>query len=408
LASKFTRTALIAVSALGASGLAAVSAEAAAPTIPTALVNQPAVSGVTNLTPESATLTGVIDTGGSPGSTFVLPPNDTLSWANSFNLITTTASATEHVDGLPADGSYEYYPTSSTSETLQNNGENNYSTVLFQADPYSDYVANGYNFGPQTIVATEKNVSTAPGLSSVFAPVGGYPAATANALSGPLKPGTKYAYGIEQQAGATDDGLTVNTYTPGSATGVNPTYSCYPLSYVSVTSPYSGYTTTGTLSGGLTATGGPAQTAAEPEIQGPCVYYYGGGANYYNSAVGTFTTPKLGVVKVGNGLITATKKTSTKIVKKKKVTTVSLSNIKGYVVVADQSVEKAAGSLLLTHHGKQVASAKFDVSAQATKTVTLSLTAYGKQLVATGQKFTTELAYTTTTDQPTTTKTITF
>ena len=387
MASKVTRTCLIAVSAVGASGLVAVSAQAAPPTIPTALVNQPAVSGVTDVTPESATLTGVIDTGGNPGTTFTLPPNTTLNWDNSFNLTTTTTAATEHVDGLPSDGSDALYATSSASEVLNNTGENNYSTVLFEYDPASDYAANGDNPGPETGFATEENVSTYPGLSPVSATVGAYPAATASGLSGPLTPGTKYDYFIVQQAGATDSGLTINTYTPGSATGVNPTYSCFPLTYIAATSPYSGYTTTGTLSGGVTATGGPAQTTAQPEIQGPCVYYYGGGSNYYDSNVGTFTTPKLGSVSVGNGTITEAGAAT--------------------VVLSDQSVEPAKGSLLLIHAGKPVGGVKFTVAAQASKPLALNLTGYGKRLVALGEKFTSKLVYTTTTDQPTTTKSIT-
>ena len=63
MASKVTRTAVIAVSALGASGLVATVAQAAPPSIPSTLVNQPAVSGISNLTPESAVLHGVVDHG---------------------------------------------------------------------------------------------------------------------------------------------------------------------------------------------------------------------------------------------------------------------------------------------------------------------------------------------------------
>ncbi len=384
MASKVTRTCLIAVSAIGASGLVAVSAEAAPPTIPTALVNQPQVAGVSSLTPESAVLNGVVDTGGNPQTSFTIPANTTLTWDNSFNLVTTAATK-EYVDGLPSDGSSMAYPTSSTSEVLNNSGENNYSTVLFEADPLSDYTANGDNFGPQTIDANEVNVSTYPGLSSVSVEIGGYPAATANPLSGPLKPGTKYVYGIIQQAGATDSGVTINTYTPGT-TGVNPTYSCYPLNYVAATSPYSGYTSTGTLSGGVTATGGPAQTTAEPEIQGPCVYYYGGGSNYYNSPTGTFTTPPLGTVAFSAGTVTASK---------------------AEVVVADQSVEAARGLLELDYAGKSIGTSKYVLAAKSTKTLVLNLTPAGKALLASGRKPTVKVINTDTTDQPTATKSLT-
>ena len=392
MASKVTRTCLIALSAVGASGLVAVSAEAAPPTIPTALVNQPAVAGATDITPESATLTGVIDTGGNPGTTFVVPANTTLTWDNSFNLITTSASATEHVDGLPSTGSDMAYPTSSSSEVLNNSGEDNYSTVLFEADPASDYAANGDNPGPETVDANEVNVPTYPGLSAVSAKVGAYPAASSTGLSGPLKPGTKYDYFLVQQAGATTSGVTINTYTPGSATGVNPTYACYPLNYVAATSPYSGYTATGTLSGGVTATGGPAQTTPQPEIQGPCVYYYGGSSNYYESILGTFTTPKLGSVTVTGAAVVIAK---------------TAAKSAAVVSVKDQSVEPAKGTLALVYAGKIVGTTKFTVAAQASKPLALSLTGYGKKLVAKGKRFTSKLVYTTTTDQPTTTKSVT-
>jgi hypothetical protein len=385
LASKVTRSCLIAVSAIGASGLVAVSAaEAAPPTIPTALVNQPSVAGVLKLTPESALLSGVIDTGGNPGTTFVVPANTTLTWDNSFNLITTTA-ATEHIDGLPSDGSSMLYPTSSTAETINNSGEDNYSTVLFEADPATDYANNGNNFGPETVDAAEVNVSTYPGLSQVAAMVGGYPAATANPLSGPLVPGTKYVYALEQQAGATDSAVTVNTYTPGTS-GVNPSYSCFPLAYVAATSPYSGYSTTGTLSGGITATGGPAQTNPEPQIQGPCVYYYGGGANYYLSPIGSFTTPALGAVTFTAGSVTATK---------------------AVVRVTDASVEDARGSVEFDYKGKSIGSSTFILAAKNTKPLTLTLTSYGKTLLSGGSVFNVTPVLTDTTDQPTTTKSVT-
>jgi hypothetical protein len=386
LASKVTRSCLIAVSAIGASGLVAVSAaEAAPPTIPTALVNQPAVAGVLKLTPESARLTGVVDTGGNPGTTFVVPANTTLSWDNSFSLITTTAAVTEHIDGLPSDGSSMLYPTSSASETLNNSGEDNYSTVLFEADPATDYANNGNNFGPETVDAAEVNVSTFPGLSQVAATVGGYPAAQADPLSGPLTPGTKYVYGLEQQVGATDSGVTVNTYTPGT-TGVNPSYSCFPLAYVAATSPYNGYSTTGTLSGGVTSTGGPAQTNPEPQIQGPCVYYYGGGSNYYLSPVGTFTTPSLGAVTFTAGSVTATK---------------------AVVRVTDASVEDARGSVEFDYKGKSVGTSKFVLAAKNTKPLNLTLTSYGKHLLAGGSTFNVTPVLTDSTDQPTTTKSVT-
>jgi hypothetical protein len=429
LANRVTRTAVIAVSAIGTSGLLAVSAQAAAPTIPTALVNQPAVTEATSVTPESAVLNGVVDTGGNPQSTFSLPANTTLTWAGSFNLIGGSTVTTEHVEGIPSNLSNVLYNTSSSSTVLQNEGADNYSTVLFEYDPLADYAANGNNPGPLTGFASEENVSTLPGLSSVSAEVGEYPNNPDSlSLSGPLTPGTKYVYFIVQQAGATDAAQTVNTFNPSSSTAstsTNPSYSCYPDSYIAAVSPYNGYTTTGTLSGGVSSAGTP-NTTPQPEIQGPCVYYYGGGSNYYQSATGTFVTPSLGTVKFSNGVIKSTDKILNKVVghkvvvtkvpgsKKLKRTTVAitkkfveLTNISANLTVENQSVEKTSGSVALTYSGKAVGAIKYTVAAQATKGVVINLTTYGKALIASGKTFTATVGYTTTTDQLQGTKTIT-
>jgi hypothetical protein len=424
---------VIAVSALGTSGLLAVSAQAAAPTIPTALVNQPAVTAATDITPESAVLNGVVDTGGNPQSTFTLPANTTLTWAGSFNLVGGSTATTEHVEGIPSDLSDVTYNTSSSSTVLNNNGADNYSTVLFEYDPASDYDANGDNPGPETGFAEEENVPTLPGLSVVQASIGAYPADSSSltSLSGPLSPGTKYDYFIVQQPGATDAAETINTFNPSSSTAstsTNPSYSCFPDSYISAVAPYNSYTTTGTLSGGVSSSGTP-NTTPQPEIQGPCVYYYGGSSNYYTSAVGTFTTPPLGTVKFSNPTIKGTvkvlttvvgtkqvadgtKKVGTKTVKKTKTVKITkktdiLTNVSADITVENQSVEKTSGSIVLTYSGKTVGTLKYAVSAQATKTQALSLTSYGKSLIVAGKKVSAKITYTTTTDQLQGTKSVT-
>ncbi len=78
------------------------------------------------------------------------------------------------------------------------------------------------------------------------------------------------------------------------------------------------------VSGAFTAT-----AKQEPAEQGPCVAFYGGNStNFYVSASGSFTTPKLGkIVVAGKGTVAGKKATLT---------------------INDESVEKAAGTIVLT------------------------------------------------------------
>ena len=71
---KVTRRALGVLALAGAGALAPTAAVAAPATF---YVRQPTVTGVSNLTPESAVLSGAVDTGGSSLATFTLAPGAT-------------------------------------------------------------------------------------------------------------------------------------------------------------------------------------------------------------------------------------------------------------------------------------------------------------------------------------------
>src|ERR1700753_766541 len=160
LASKVSRNALIAF-AIGVSGLAAVPAAEAAVSVPTYLVNQPAVTGASSITPASSVFSGAIDTGGSQGTTFVLPANSTLYWGgvSSIPLISTTAAVTQFVDGIPTNDSTSVF--NANGGQLNNGGFDNVSSVVYEYDPVSDFNAAGGTPGPDTSVAPEVDVPTA-------------------------------------------------------------------------------------------------------------------------------------------------------------------------------------------------------------------------------------------------------
>ena len=428
MASKVSRAALIAGLAIGASGLVAVPAEAA-----NSYVTQPAVTGVSSLTPESAVLSGAIDTGGDPASTF------TASASSPFAVGGLSVTASGNLNGFPV-------------------GQGFYSTVLFEADPLSDYVASGNQPGGETVTATTLEVPTGAGLSPVSAEIGAYPAASAQGTT-PLTPGTKYVYWLVEQAGETDAATTVNEYSaadlaswvagtgsltangfasataesskndytawlagtgnfagdPGDPNNVpgqmlNPDYQCVLNSAIPTTnatwtaelaankvpltpgtSTVNGTATPNGISavsagGGITAT-----SAQQPAEQGPCVAFFGGGStNFYTSPVGYFTTPVLGSVKFG--------------------AKAAVSGGKAAISVANKSVEKAAGQLVLTaKKGRKtvtVVSGKISVAADATEMVDLKLTGSGKAMLKAGKSLVTKVAFTSTTDQPASGKTI--
>ena len=291
------------------------------------------------------------------------------------------------------------------------------------------------------------------------AEIGGYPAA--NAVGATLTPGTKYVYWVVQQAGETDEATTVNEYSasdlanwlagtgtitangfasssnvgtndyaawvagttgtkyagdptdpttiPGSI--VNPDYACVLNTTIAANTnstwaaelaagkvPLAAGTSTingtavpdgvasASASGSFTATSG--QQSAE---QGPCVAFYGGNStNFYTSAVGTFTTPPLGkIVVAGTGLV---------------------ARRKAVVVIADRSVERAAGTIVLSakkgHRTISVASGSFSVPSGAKGTASLRLTSAGAALFAKSSKLLTKVTVTSTTDQPSSGRTV--
>lgn len=379
MTSKVTRSALVALTVVGAGAMTASPAFAS---IPTFYVQQPAVKSVKHVTPESAVLIGAVDTGGNPPTTFTLAAGQSMEWANSLVITNSgTKTATEYVDGLPASGSNDMVPLSSSS-SFSNAGSDNYSQVVMEYDPLKDFRANGNNPGPETGFAPEIDVPTAAGLSAVSAKIGAYPAAS-GFVGGvePLKPGTKYVYWITQQAGSTTAAQSYNTYN-GSSVTTNPTWSCMPTAYAAVTSPYKTYSSSGTITGGGTT---------EPQIQGPCIYQYGGSANYYTSNYKTFTTPKLGYVAFQRAAMVSGGTASLKAI--------------------DHSVEAARGTLVLEvrKHNKlvSVAHGRFKVPAHGHKMIKLRLTKAGTAALAKTSPLTTKVAYTSRTDQPTHTHRIT-
>lgn len=184
MASKLRRVALTTSVALSAGGLGAVPAQAA-----TNYVTRPSVSRAGHVTPESAILSGVVDTGGDPGTA--------ISGASSvtpfmFGGLSVTAGSSI-LNGFPVNQGY-------------------YSTVLFEADPLKDYLANGGQPGPDVVTAATVDVPVSAGLSPVSVRIGGTQARAQQNGSSPLSPGTRYVYFIQQQTGVTNAATTVNEY----------------------------------------------------------------------------------------------------------------------------------------------------------------------------------------------------
>ncbi len=432
MTSKLSRFAAVATCAAGCCGLVAGPAAAA-----NNYVTQPVVTGVSSLTPESAVLTGAIDTGGDPGVAFTASATSPFAVGG----LSITSSAT--LNGIPL-------------------GQGFYSTALFEADPLSDYQAAGNQPGPETVTAATVEVPTTVGESAVSAEIGAYPASTsAETGSSPLTPGTEYVYWVISQAGETDLATTVNLYSASdlanwiagsgpitsngfgsassasssvneaswaSGTGskyngdpsdpttipgsiVNPDFSCQ-LNSVIAANTNSGWQAVlaanqDPTSAGSSTIGGvalpygvasasssgtfTATAAAQPAEQGSCVAFYGGNStNFYTSPNGLFTTPPLGEVVIG-GKAMVTGKTAK-------------------VTVTDKSVESAAGTIMLTtgkgKHAVTVAMGNFRAPAGGSVVAKLKLTAKGVAALSAG-KLVTALTLTSTTDQPTTTKKVT-
>jgi hypothetical protein len=347
---KVSRAALAVGLAIGACGLIAVPAEAADTLY---FTNAPAVTGVTSITPESATVTGAVDTGGTPGTTFPVAAGTVLSWVGGLNILNSTSNVAVS-GGNPSVSSIS--------------GGTDFSQVEFEYDTLADYTANGDLPGGETQYADPIEVPTSAGISPASVSLGAFGVTQQNNTGRiPLSPNTKYVYWITDQAGATDDAETVNLFNPASATAatsVNPTYACYPIPYIAQNAYLQTLTPTGTVSGGLTApvpAGGVAQTTPEPEIDGPCIYYYGNpsGADTYTSPIGMFTTPALGRLAVSS--------------------VAAVNGTKATLSVTDKSAYKASGTIeLTTSSGKELASGKFGIKAEQTVKVKLSLTGTGK------------------------------
>lgn len=431
MTSKFSRAALVAGLAIGASGLVAVPAEAANG-VSTAnyYVNNPAIGPASNITPESATVTASIDTGGSPESILPVPSTGLLwsslgeisispeLWNDGTAPAVTAASPAAYapVDGLPVSGSNSNVSVTITDKAITNSGvtdsgitnsgvpgpvsnggADNYSDVTFEYDPVSDYVANGNTPGSEVQFAQDIQVPTTAGVSSVSDTIGAFgQAAQSNSGNTPLMPGTKYYYWVIQQAGGTDAASNINvsawtgatTGTPAAPT--NNVYKCYPNAAIAADPTLNSY-----LQPGATVNYG-GQTL--PADQGPCIYYYGdtNGSIYYQSPNGEFTTPAIGTIRIG-GKATVTGSSAT----------LSVTNASAYL---------ASGTIeLMIGHDKLVGKAKYRLKPHGSEDAKIVLTARGTRALAAHKRVkiapissTATVASTSNWDQPFSRKTVKF
>ncbi len=412
---KVSRAILAAGLSIGACGLVAAPAFGAG-SVATVnyYVNTPSTGAATGVTPESATVSGAVDTGGN-NETLLPVTSAGLAWGGAYTNFTIagpakwndgtpgdTAGTAVPVDGIPVSGSSSDVSvtitdakgitdkiaggtvTSGTQFPVSNGGADNYSDVTFEYDPVSDYDAVDNQPGPNTQTANDIEVPTTTGISNVSTVIGAFGTAAQNNTGNlPLEPGTKYYYWLVQQAGATDQAVNVDIAAWGDTAGVttasnastpagyNPTYKCYPIAAIEQDAVLDGYyqaylanqNPQVSYPNNSAANSGTVTTA--PAIQGPCIYYYGdtSGALYYQSAIRTFTTPALGKLQIsGSAAVTGTKVTDK---------------------VVDKSAYKASGTLTLTSaKGKTWASGKFAMQPGKTDISTLQLTKAGKAAVA--------------------------
>lgn len=399
MTSKFSRAALIASLAVGAGGLVAAPAEAAnGISTPNYYVNNPAVTGASSVTPESAVVSGAIDTGGNP-ETLLPVPTGGLTWepnvviGGGIKWSDNTTGNYVPVDGIPVSGSNSNVSVTVTDSgdtaisgvprAVSNGGADNYSDVTFVYDPVSDYVANGDNPGVDVASALAIEVPTTTGISSVSTTIGAFgQAAQSNTSAAPLVPGTKYYYWIQQVPGATDAATNINISQwagnkDSSGNPANNSYKCYPNAAIAADPTLSSYTTSTMITYG-------GQTL--PAIQAPCTYYYGntGGAITYQSPLGEFTTPKLGKLVIAHSA---------------KVTGSSAT-----LAISNASAFKASGTIQLTKGSATLASAKFGLAANGKAVVKLKLTAKGRKALE--HHTVAKLALTSNWDQPTSTKSV--
>ena len=140
----------------------------------------------------------------------------------------------------------------------------------------------------------------------------------------------------------------------------NNSYKCYPNAAIAADPTLESYT----APGAVVSYGGTSL----PADQGPCIYYFGdtGGALYYQSPNGTFTTPKLGAVKIA-----------------------SKAAVKGKIValgVVNASAFKASGTLDLTLGRKLVGTARFNVGPKGKGLALVKLNAKGKVALTKGAR----------------------
>jgi hypothetical protein len=377
--------------ACGAFAVAAVAADASDTLY---FVNPPIVTGVTQITPESVTLSGYVDTGGAPGGTYSLSPGATLQWGDGLNVVNTTAAnETFSTEGLPANGSdTNVLISGGTPGVIANGSEDDFSNVVFEYDTLKDYTASGNVPGPDTQNALEVDVpTTGGGFSPVSVSVGAFGIAAQNATANtPLNSNTQYVYWISDQPGATDSAQSVNTFNPkapGAATAVNPTYQCLPDAYIAANTYLSTFTSTTKVAGGVTSPGGPKQTVPQAGIEGPCTYYYGNvsGEDDYTSPTGTFKTAAIGKLSISS---------VAKVVSRK-----------AYVPITNKSVWKSSGTLELDNaNGDELATGTFGLGPGKSGTFKLKLTKAGAKAARKNQSG--DLTLTSNWGQPTVTKKI--
>ncbi|HTW11943.1 MAG TPA: hypothetical protein VME01_04305 [Solirubrobacteraceae bacterium] len=451
MTSKLSRSALIAALAVGASGLVAVPAASAAN--PNVLVKNPIVTGASSITPESAVVTGAVDTGGDPASTI------TASAAAPITLSGITLTANAQLDGIPVGA-------------LPSGESDYYSTVLFEADPVSDYTSNGDQPGPDTVLAGTVEVPTSTGLTAVKATIGGTQASSILSGSSPLTPGTKYVYWLQQQAGETDAATTVNAFSgsglqsfvaggdtahnsnyaawvlgdtdPNAATDgntyaaagdpgadpvglsgslTNPDWSCVidagvpgatetaaeqtaistnatvpaaPLSAATLPADGDGIAANDNLNlqygiSAVSASGAiTADTAAQPASQGPCVGFYSNTSTI--GGTNTWYTSPVGYFTTPKlGKIDFARPT--------------IVGTKAKFVVTDKSVVRASGEFQLKVGSKTIGTGKFNIAANTAGKVTVKLSKAGIVDAAKGKTAKIVLV-TSNNDQPSGTKTV--
>jgi hypothetical protein len=386
---------MVASIAIGATGLVAVPAEAANG-VSTAnyYVNNPAIGSAADITPESATVSASIDTGGSPESLLPIAPGG-LNWGSistisagekwndgSVASAQTLTGAYVPVDGIPDSGSNNTVSVTITDtaisnsgvtdpgigsksgvpQSISNAGADNYSDVTFEYDPVSDYDVTDNQPGSETNQIQDIQVPTTAGISNVTATLGAFgQAAQTSTGNTPLTPGTKYYYWVVQQAGATSaaSNINVSAWVNNQSSGVaaNNKYSCQPNLAIEADPTLNALYQAGSAAtvnfGGQTL----------PFNQGPCIYYFGdtGGALYYQSPNGIFTTPALGTVKIG--------KTATT----------------GSLTITDKSAYKASGTVELTVGKKVAGTAKFRLQPKASGSFKIKLTSAGKKAMNAGK-----------------------